>query len=112
MLPKSIEDRSVSYTKEDFHRDAFKQFFCAIKPEDVLEFLSPDQIRILAERSAEQFHQWMVMKKLLEFGKLTPAERRGERVTEAKSDRQPKAKSKRSAVRTPRTPLPPRSREP
>ena len=52
MLPKSIEDYAVSYTKEDFHRDAFKQFFCALKPEDVLEFLSPDQIRILAERSA------------------------------------------------------------
>ncbi|MFM9964067.1 MAG: hypothetical protein ACKV2Q_22925 [Planctomycetaceae bacterium] len=102
----------MSYTKEDFHRDAFKHFFCALRPEDVLEFLSPDQIRILAERSAEQFHQWMVMKKLLEFGQLSPAERRGERATEAKSGRQPKAKSKLSAARTPRTAPPSRSREP
>ena len=97
----------MSYTRDDFHRDVFKELFCALKPEDVLEFLSPDQVRTLAERAAEQFEQWRIMRVLVDSARPT-----FRRVTNSNAVRQSRAKSKTSVARTPRTAPPSRSREP
>lgn len=66
----------MPYTKDDFHREVVRDFFFAMKPEDIVDLLSPTQLRTLAERVTGRIEQWPIIKGIMELRASRPTTRR------------------------------------